>query len=76
MLVLALVFSLIAHGYSLSNVPEDSASAKVTTGPIPSVIATAKILPKKRNHPHARMLMVKDPGKIYRTLILGQHNTT
>ena len=73
MLVLALVFSLIAHGYSLSNVTEDSASSKLTTGSISSVITTAKILPKKRNHPHAEMLMFKDSGKIYRTLILGQH---
>ena len=73
MSVLALVFSLIAHGYSLSNVTEDSASAEVKTGPISSVITTAKILAKNRDHPHAEMLMVKDSGKIYRSLILRQH---
>ena len=72
MSVLALVFSLIAHGYSLSNVTEDSASAEVTTGPISSVITTAKILAKTRDHPHAKMLMVKDSGKIDRALILRQ----
>ena len=72
MSVLALVFSLIAHGYSLSNVTEDSASDKLTTGPISSVIATAKILAENRDHPHAEMLMVKDSGKIYRALVLRQ----
>ena len=74
MSVLGLVFSLIAHGYSLSNVTEDSASAKLTTGPISSVMTTAKIIPEKRNHFHAEMLMVQESGKVYRTFILRQHD--